>query len=154
MFMRWQKNKVYEQSCGKSQNRAAGYQRMLEKELSSIIIFERSTHGIRLTAQGEEFVGYAKGVLDRFDAVQNIYSGTSQKEQIFSVCLPRAGDAGKGFAAVADEVRNLASKSAEAASSTTSLTSFAAEETAASYEELSGQSRLLKDQVARFKINR
>jgi methyl-accepting chemotaxis protein len=31
--------------------------------------------------------------------------------------------------------------------------SATAEETAASCEELSGQSRLLKDQVARFKVN-
>lgn len=33
----------------------------------------------------------------------------------------RAGDAGKGFAVVADEVRSLASKSAEAAGTTTAL---------------------------------
>lgn len=91
---------VYEVAKTKSMNKAADNLKtaqpnisrqigMLEKELG-IIIFERSTHGIRLTAQGEEFVGYAKGVLDRFDAVQSIYNGTAQKEQKFSVCLPRA----------------------------------------------------------------
>ena len=40
-----------------------------------------------------------------------------------SVEAARAGDAGKGFSVVADEVRNLASKSAQAAQNTNSLIS-------------------------------
>lgn len=91
---------VYEVAKTKSMNKAAENLnvaqpnisrqiRSIEQELG-ITIFERSTHGIRLTAKGEEFVGYAKGVLDRFDAVQKMYDGTAQKEQKFSVCLPRA----------------------------------------------------------------
>ena len=91
---------VYEVAKTKSMNKAAENLKLaqpnisrqiraLEEELG-ITIFERSTHGIRLTARGEEFVGYAKGVLDRFDAVQKIYDGTAKKEQRFSVCLPRA----------------------------------------------------------------
>lgn len=63
--------------------------KVLEEELG-ITIFDRSTHGILLTVQGEEFVGYAKGVVDRFDAIENIYHGITHKEQKFSVCLPRA----------------------------------------------------------------
>ena len=132
----------------------------------------------------------------------------------------RAGSAGKGFSVVADEVRNLAGKSAEAANSTTALitasiasvnkggglakaaaasmrevkemssrtaeiieeiafasakqteeiqritggverisdvirsSSDTARQTAASCEELSGQSRQLREQVARFKIQK
>ena len=70
--------------------------RALEEEIG-FVIFERGTHGINLTANGEEFVGYAKGVLDRFDAVQRLYSGTEQKEKKFSVCLPRATYLSKAF---------------------------------------------------------
>ena len=70
--------------------------RALEEEIG-VVIFERGTHGIRLTAKGEEFVGYAKGLLDRFDAVQRLYSGTEVEEQKFSVCLPRATYLSKAF---------------------------------------------------------
>ena len=91
---------VYEVAKTKSMNKAAENLKVaqpnisrqikvLEEELG-IKIFERSTHGIRLTVQGEEFVGYAKGVVDRFDAIENIYHGTAHKEQKFSLCLPRA----------------------------------------------------------------
>ena len=91
---------VYEVAKTKSMNKAAENLKTaqpnisrqiktLEQELG-IVIFERSTHGIRLTAKGEEFVGYAKGVLDRFDAVRKVYDGTAQKEHRFSLCLPRA----------------------------------------------------------------
>ena len=46
------------------------------KELEAdvgITIFERTTKGMVLTPDGEEFINYAKGILNQIDAVENMY---------------------------------------------------------------------------------
>ena len=48
---------------------------------------------------------------------------------------------------------NEINRGIEQVSQVVQMNSATAEETAASCEELSGQSRILKDQVARFKVN-
>ena len=63
------------------------------KELESdlgIIIFERSAKGVKLTADGEEFIGYAKGLLNQIDHIESIYKEGMAPKQKFSISVPRA----------------------------------------------------------------
>ncbi len=63
------------------------------KELESEIgikIFERSIKGMALTPEGEEFIGYAKGIIDHINQVDMIYKSGGAKRQKFSLSAPRA----------------------------------------------------------------
>lgn len=63
------------------------------KELEAdvgITIFERTTKGMVLTPDGEEFINYAKGILNQIDAVENMYKNGHVKKQKFSISVPRA----------------------------------------------------------------
>ncbi len=61
----------------------------LEADLG-ITIFERTTKGMILTPDGEEFINYAKGILNQIDAVENMYKNGHVKKQKFSISVPRA----------------------------------------------------------------
>ncbi len=61
----------------------------LEAELN-IVIFERSPKGVTLTAKGEEFIGYAKGLLNQMEHIENIYREGATPKQKFSISVPRA----------------------------------------------------------------
>ena len=56
----------------------------LEKEFD-IRIFERGKKGISLTKEGEEFLGYARQVLDQTNLIEERYTGTSAGKNKFSV---------------------------------------------------------------------
>ena len=56
----------------------------LEKEFG-IRIFERGKKGISLTKEGEEFLGYARQVLDQTNLIEERYTGTSAGKNKFSV---------------------------------------------------------------------
>ncbi|MBQ8782734.1 MAG: LysR family transcriptional regulator [Clostridia bacterium] len=63
------------------------------KELEAdigISIFERTTKGMELTPEGEEFINYAKGILNQIDEVESFYKKGSVKKQRFSISVPRA----------------------------------------------------------------
>lgn len=63
------------------------------KELETdigITIFDRTTKGMCLTAEGEEFMHYAKAILNQIEQVENIYKNGAPKKQKFSVSVPRA----------------------------------------------------------------
>ena len=61
----------------------------LETDLN-ITIFERTTKGMQLTLEGEEFLGFAKGILEQIDQVENYYKHGAPQKQKFSISVPRA----------------------------------------------------------------
>ena len=63
------------------------------KELESdlgISIFDRSAKGMTLTPDGEEFIGYAKGILKQIDEVEKLYKAGTPGKRRFSISVPRA----------------------------------------------------------------
>lgn len=69
----------------------------LEAEMG-IKIFERSAKGMLLTPDGEEFIGYAKEILNHIEQVDMIYKTGSIKKQRFSISVPRAIYISEAFA--------------------------------------------------------
>ncbi len=69
----------------------------LEADLG-ITIFERTSKGVELTAEGGEFIGYAKALLGQIEQIENIYKKDSVKKQKFSLSAPRASYIGEAFA--------------------------------------------------------
>ena len=70
----------------------------LENELG-ITIFERSSRGMGLTAEGEEFVRYAERALRQIDDIERKYKSNAPLKQRFSVSVPRASYISDAFAA-------------------------------------------------------
>ena len=69
----------------------------LEADLG-IVIFNRTTKGMELTAEGEEFISYAKDILKQIDDMERHYRQGSPKKQKFSVSVPRACYISSAFA--------------------------------------------------------
>ena len=61
----------------------------LEGDLG-IKIFNRTSRGMVLTPDGEEFVDYANDILRRIDKMEQAYRDGSHKKRKFSVSVPRA----------------------------------------------------------------
>lgn len=61
----------------------------LEADLG-ITIFERNSKGMTLTPDGEEFIRYAKGVLNQIDDIERKYRTGAPLKQRFSISVPRA----------------------------------------------------------------
>ncbi len=81
----------------------------LEADLG-ITIFERTTTGMLLTPEGEEFVNYAKGILGQIEQVERHYKEGAPNKQKFSISVPRACYISEAFAEFS---RTLAKDSAE-----------------------------------------
>lgn len=63
------------------------------KELEAnlgITIFHRSSKGITITPEGEEFIGYAKKILSEIDEVEYMYKHRFEVKHKFSISVPRA----------------------------------------------------------------
>lgn len=69
----------------------------LEADLG-ITIFNRSTKGMVLTPEGEEFIRYAKEILNQIDEVEMLYKTGAPKKQRFSISVPRACYISEAFA--------------------------------------------------------
>ena len=63
------------------------------KELEAslgITIFQRSAKGMMLTPDGEEFIDYARDILNRIDKMEQAYRDGSHQKRKFSISVPRA----------------------------------------------------------------
>ncbi len=69
----------------------------LEADLG-ITIFERTSKGMELTPEGQEFIGYAKTILGQIEQVENFYKNGAAKKQEFSISVPRACYISEAFA--------------------------------------------------------
>lgn len=69
----------------------------LELDLG-ITIFERTTKGMILTPDGEEFVNFAKGILGQIEEMEKFYKTGYPKKQKFSISVPRASYIAEAFA--------------------------------------------------------
>ena len=60
----------------------------LEADLG-ITIFDRTAHGVRVTADGEKFIGYAERILKQIDNVEEIFKSDNTVKRKFSISVPR-----------------------------------------------------------------
>lgn len=61
-------------------------------------IFDRTTKGIAVTPQGEEFLHYAESILRQLDDIENMYKNKGEQLQRFSISVPRASYISAAFA--------------------------------------------------------
>lgn len=61
----------------------------LENSLG-IIIFRRTSKGITVTSEGDEFLIYARNILSQVDEIEAIYKRDKKIKQRFSISVPRA----------------------------------------------------------------
>lgn len=69
----------------------------LEADLN-ITIFERTTKGMSLTPEGEEFIALAKSILGQIEQMEKYYREGPTKKQRFSISVPRACYISEAFA--------------------------------------------------------
>ena len=69
----------------------------LEADLG-IEIFIRTTKGVKLTPEGEEFIAFAQRILSQIEAQEQFYKNELPKAQRFSISVPRACYISEAFA--------------------------------------------------------
>lgn len=70
------------------------------KELESsldVALFKRSAKGMKLTPDGEKFIGYAKTILEQVDAVESMFKNGEDSKKRFSISVPRASYISEAF---------------------------------------------------------
>jgi len=80
----------------------------LESDLK-IKIFKRSSKGLEITIDGEEFLLYAKNALSQIKKIESIYENRAEKKLRLSVCVPRASYFSYAFADFAKELDSTSS---------------------------------------------
>ena len=71
--------------------------REMEADLG-IRFFVRSSRGMTLTPDGEQFVGRARKILENVDALESMYKEEKPGKQLFSISVPRASYISDAFA--------------------------------------------------------
>ena len=69
-----------------SQSRLSGAVQELEQELG-ITLFMRTNRGVHVTPEGEEFLGYAKQILDQYHLMEEKYLLREKRKRKFSVSM-------------------------------------------------------------------
>lgn len=69
----------------------------LEADLG-ITIFDRTTKGMELTPEGEEFISFAQGIISQVEQMEKYYRAGLPKKQKFSISVPRADYISEAFA--------------------------------------------------------
>ena len=69
----------------------------LETDLG-IEIFERTQNGMKLTPDGEKFIGFAQSIIGQINEVENFYKNGNPLKQKFSISVPRASYISEAFA--------------------------------------------------------
>ena len=77
--------------------------RELETDLG-ITIFDRTARGMTLTTVGEEFITYARSILQQINQVEAMYRTGSPKKQKFSISVPRACYVSDAFVRFSNEL--------------------------------------------------
>lgn len=80
----------------------------LEADLG-ISIFARSSKGMNLTPEGEEFINYAKKILHQIYEIEMIYKTGKPAKQTFSITVPRASYIADAFAKFSNSLENKSS---------------------------------------------
>lgn len=75
----------------------------LEADLG-ITIFDRSSKGMVMTPDGEEFLGYGRKILELMDDVEKLYKGGLPVKQKFSISVPRASYISEAFAQFSNSI--------------------------------------------------
>ena len=81
----------------------------LEADLG-IRIFARTSKGMTLTPDGEEFISYASDILGQLDDIETMYKAGIPARQVFSISVPRADYIADAFAEFSN---HLSKESAE-----------------------------------------
>lgn len=76
--------------------------RDLENELG-ITLFLRSNRGVIITPDGEEFLGYARQILDQYNLIENRYIDNKKPKKKFSVSMQHYSFSVKAFIMLAKE---------------------------------------------------
>ena len=80
----------------------------LEADLG-ISIFARSSKGMTLTVEGEEFINYAKKILHQIYEIEMIYKTGKPAKQMFSISVPRASYIADAFAKFSNSLEDKSS---------------------------------------------
>ncbi|HHW48689.1 MAG TPA: LysR family transcriptional regulator [Clostridiaceae bacterium] len=77
--------------------------RELEQNIG-IQIFKRTSRGVIPTAQGKEFLGYAKNILEQVEKIESLYHPAQSDKLLFSVSCPSAGYIAYAFIKTAEKL--------------------------------------------------